>query len=155
MHGIQCDKVEFQNCSSLGNSWYIPVHTGTYWYVQVQTSTKQHTSLDHALSSLRRLRVSAERLAWSFRTVSFRMAVSSTVRPPRRGLPLPKFHSQVLTSYTLLPRLTSEAAESAQPMGNPEPLCLLNLCGIVGVELPARNKGMRGTLPTMWSTGAT
>ncbi len=29
------------------------------------------------------------------------------------------------------------------------------MCGIVGVELPARNKGMRGTLPTMWSTGAT
>ena len=155
MHGIQCDEVEFQNCSSLVSSWYILVHTGTYWYVQVQTSTKQHTSFDHSLSALRRLRVSAERLAWSFRTVSFRMAVSFTVRPPRRGLPLPKFHSQVFTSYTLLPRLPPEAAESAQPMGNPEPLCLLNLCGIVGVKLPARNKGMRGTLPTMWSTGAT
>ena len=155
MHGIQCDEVEFQNCSKLVNSWYIPVHTGTYRYVQVQTDTKQHTSFDHALSALLRLRVSAERLAWSFRTVSFRMAVSFTVRPPRRGLPWPKFHSQVFTSYTLLPRLPSEAAESAQPMGNPEPLCLLNLCGIVGVELPARNKGMRGTLPTMWSTGAT
>ncbi len=74
---------------------------------------------------------------------------SSTVRPPRRGLPLPQFHSQVLTAYTLLPRLPYEGAESAQPMGKPEPLCLLNLCGIVGVELPARNKGTRGTLPTM------
>jgi hypothetical protein len=33
---------------------------------------------------------------------------------PRRGLPRPKFPSQVLTSYTfkLLPRLPSEAAES-------------------------------------------
>ncbi len=31
-----------------------------------------------------------------------------------------------------------------------KPLCLLNSCGIVGVELPARNQGMRGTLPTMW-----
>ena len=97
MHGIQCDEVEFQNCSSLVNSWYILVHTGTYWYVQarVQTSTKQHTSFDHALSALRRLRVSAGRFAWSFRTVSFRMAVSFTVRPPRRGLPRPKFHSQL------------------------------------------------------------
>ena len=155
MHGIQCGEVEFQNCSSLVDSWYIPVHTGTYWYVLVQTETNQHTSLDHALSALLRLQVSAERLAWSFRTVSLRTAVSFTVRPPRRGLPLPKFHSQVLTSYMLLPRLPSEDAKSAQPMGNPEALCLLNLCGIVGVELPARNKGKRGTLPTTWSTGAT
>jgi hypothetical protein len=132
------------------------VHTSTYWYIQVcvlvQTETKQHTLLDHALSALLRLRVSAERLAWSLCTGSLRTAVSFTVRPPRRGLP---WHSQVLTSYTLLPRLPSGDAESAQPMGNPEAWCLLNLCGIVGVESPARNKGMRGTLPTMWSTGAT
>ena len=155
MHGIQFGKVEFQICSSIVHCKYILVHTGTYWYVQVQTSTTRHTSFDHAPSALRHRHVSVERLAWSFLTVFFSMAVSSTVRPPRRGLPRPKFHSQVLTSYTLLPRLPSEATESAQPMGNPEPLCLLNLCGIVGVELPARNKGMRGTLPTMWSTGAT
>jgi hypothetical protein len=55
------------------------------------------------------------------------MVVSSTVRPPRHGLPLPKFHSQVLTSYTLLPHLPSEAAKSAQPMGNPETLVLAEL----------------------------
>jgi hypothetical protein len=55
------------------------------------------------------------------------MAVSSTVRPPRHGLPRPKFHSQVLTSYTLLLRLPSEAAVSAQPMGNPETLVLAEL----------------------------
>ena len=155
MDGIQCDEVEFQNCTLLVNYKYILVHTGTYGYVQVHTSTTQQTSFDHAPSSLRRLPVSAERLAWSFLTVLFLIAVSSTVRPPRSGFPQPKFHSQVLTSYTLQPHLPSEAAVSAQPMGNPESLCLLNLCGIVGVELPARNKGMRGTLPTMWSTGAT
>ncbi len=93
MHGIQCGEVEFQNYSSLVDSWYIPVHTGTCWYVLLQTETKQHTSLDHALSALLRLQVLAERLAWSFRTVSLRTAVSFTVRPPRRGLPRPKFHS--------------------------------------------------------------
>ncbi len=87
MHGIQCGEVEFQNCSNLVDSWYIPVHTGTYWYVLVQTETKQHTSLDHALSALLRLRVSAERLARSFSTVSLRTAASFTVRPPRHGLP--------------------------------------------------------------------
>ena len=155
MHGIQCDEVEFQNCTSIVKYKCILVHTGIYWYVLAHTSKTLKTSFDHAPSSLRRLRVSAERLAWSFLTVSFRTVVSSTVRPPRRGFPRPKFHSQVLTSYTLQPRLSSAAAGSALPMENPEPLCLLNLCGIVGVELPARNKGMRGTLPTMWSTGAT
>ena len=149
MHGIQCDEVEFQNCTSLVKYKYILVHTGIYWYVLVHTSKTQQTSFDHAPSSLRRLRVSAERLAWSYLTVFFRTEVSSTVRPPRRGFPRPKFHSQVLTSYTLQPRLPSEAAESAQPMGNPETLSLLNLCGSVGVELPARNKGMRGALSTM------
>ena len=155
MHGTQCDKVEFHNCTSLVKYKYILVHTGIYWYVLVHTTKTQQTSFDHAPSFLLRLRVSAERLAWSSFTLCFRMAVSSTVRPPRRGFPRPKFHSQVLTSYTLQPRLPSAAAESALPMENPELLCLLNLCGIVGVELPARNNGMRGTLPTMWSTGAT
>ncbi len=43
--------------------WYILVHTGIYWYIQVQSSTTRHTSFDHALSALRPLRVSAERLA--------------------------------------------------------------------------------------------
>ena len=159
MHGIQCDKVEFQNCSSLISYKHILVHIGIYWYVQVHTSTTQHNTFDLAPSSLRAglrpLRVSAVRLAWSFLAVFFSMAVSSTVRPSRPDLPRPKFHSQVLTSYTLQSRLRSKAAESAQPMGNPEPLCLLNLCGIVGVELPARNKELRGTLPKMWSTRAT
>ena len=105
MHGIQCDEVEFQNCTSLVKYKYILVHTGIYWYVLVHTSKTQQTSFDHAPSFLLRLRVSAERLAWSSFTLCFCMAVSSTVRPPRRGFPWPKFHSQVLTSYTLHPRL--------------------------------------------------
>ena len=155
MHGIQCDEVVFQNCTSLVKYKYILVHTGIYWYVLVHTSKTQQTSFDHAPSFLLRLRVSADRLAWVSFTLCFRMAVSSTVRPPRRGFPRPKFHSQVLTSYTLQPRLPSKAAGSAEPKGMPVPFLLLNLCGIVGVVLPARNKGMRGTLPTTWSTGAT
>ncbi len=80
------------------------------------------------------------------------MAVSSTVRPPRHGLPLPKFHSQVLTSYTLLPRLPSEseAAESAQPMpvGNPETLVLAELVTVWNcrgrVASQARKQGDEG-----------
>ncbi len=48
MHGILCDKVKIQKCSSLDYSRYIRVHTGMYRYRQVQTSTKQHTSFDHA-----------------------------------------------------------------------------------------------------------
>jgi hypothetical protein len=111
-----------------------------YWYVLVYTDActklEQHTSFDHAPSALRRLRVSADLLAFFWRTVFFLMAVSSMVRPPRRGLPRPNFHSHWLSSYTLLPRLPSAAAESAQPTGKPEPLNLLNY-GIVGVELQA------------------
>jgi hypothetical protein len=58
MHGIQCDVVEFQNCTSLVKYKYIPVHTGIYRYVLVHTSKTQQTSFDHAPSSLLRLRVS-------------------------------------------------------------------------------------------------
>jgi hypothetical protein len=131
MHAILYDEVNFQNFSSLDYSKYImiPVHTCMYRYIQVhwQTSTNPHTSFDHAPSALRRLRVSAERLAWSSLTVFFLIKVSSTFRPPRCGLPRPKFNSHVLTSYTLLSRLPSEVVESAQPKGKTEPLCLLGL----------------------------
>ena len=72
------------------------------------------------LSDLRCQRVSQARLNFSSRAALFLSAVSLTVRPPRRGLPRPNCHSQGLTSYTLLPRLPSAAAESAQPYGKPE-----------------------------------
>ena len=62
------------------------------------------------------------------------------VRPPRQGLPRPNCHSHVLASKTLLQRLPSTAAESAQPIGNPEFLFLLYLWRIVGVAWPARYK---------------
>ncbi len=52
---------------------------------------------------------------------------------------------------SLLTRLPSPAAVLAQPMGSMTPCAL---CGIEGVELPARNKGMRGPLPTILPTGS-
>ncbi len=57
-------------------------------------------------------------------------AVSSTVSPPRYGSPRPKCHSHRLTSCTWLSCLPSASAVS-------DPLFMLNLCGIVGVGLPA------------------
>ncbi len=54
-----------------------------------------------------------------------------------------------------MPSLPSAAAVSAHPNGKPESLRLLNMCGIVGVELPSRKHGIRGTLPAMFSAGAT
>ena len=37
MHGIQCDELKFQNCTSLVKYKHILVHTGIYWYVLVHT----------------------------------------------------------------------------------------------------------------------
>ena len=79
MHGIQCDMVEFQNCTSLVKYKYIPVHTGIYRYVLPKHS-KLHLIMLHPPS-------------YAYE--------SQTFRPPRLGFPLPKFHSQVLTLYTL------------------------------------------------------
>ncbi len=51
--------------------------------------------------------------------------VSSTLSTHRRGLLRPNCHIHGLTSYTLLQRLPSTAAELAQPIGKPESLRLL------------------------------
>ena len=116
------------------------VHTGTYWYIPVRTDIDIHKThvlhFDDALAAFLRRRVSTARLTCSSCLALFLTAVSATERPPRRGLPRPNIQSQWLTSYTLLPRLPSSLAVSALPMGKADPLCLLNLCGIVGVELP-------------------
>ena len=113
------------------------VHTGTYWYIPVRTGIDIRTLyFDDALAAFLRRRVSTARLT---RTCSsclalFLTAVSATERPPTRGLPRPNIQSQWLTSYTLLPRLPSALALSALPMGKADPLCLLNLCGIVAIR---------------------
>ena len=116
------------------------VHTGTYQYIQVRTDIDIHKThslhFDDALAAFLRRRVSTARLTCSSCPALFLTAVSATERPPRRGLPRQNIQSQWLPSYTLLPRLPSSLAVSALPMGKADPLCLLNLCGIVGVELP-------------------
>ncbi len=65
-----------------------------------------------------------------------------------QSLPRPKFHSQVLTrrrtSYTLLPRLPSEAAESAQRMGNPETLVLAELVWDCRGRVASQKQGDEG-----------
>ncbi len=60
-------------------------------------------------------------------------------------LPLPEFSSQVLTSYTLLPRLPSEAAAcSAKPMGNPETLVLAGLVWDCRGRVASQKQGDEG-----------
>ncbi len=142
MHGIRCDEVKFQNSSSLDYSKYILVHTGVYRkyrYILQQTSTLHLIALHPSFTPTSLCRTLG--LVFFYR---FFLIANS-----RRGLLRPKFHCHVLTSYTLLPRLPSEAVESAQPKGKTEPLWLLNLCGIVGVELQARNKGWGGLCPSL------
>ncbi len=75
-------------------------------------------------------------------------------------------HTKVTTTFHFKsgPRLPSAAAAvSAHPNGKPESfklrLLTRNMCGVVGVELPSRKHGIRGTpgLPAimMFSAGAT
>ena len=72
--------------------WYLKVYTGMYLYVQVQTCTTQYTSFDHAPSALLFGAYESQQIAWllplASLTVFFLVAVSSTVRPHRRGLHL-------------------------------------------------------------------
>ena len=112
-------------------------------YRHVCSASQAHFTFHQARSAgaLRRQRVSAPRRLLSCRAASFLSSVSSHDRPPRRGLSRPNCHSHGFTSYTLLPRLPSAAAVSQLPAGKPEPLCWLYLWGMVGVKLPARNKG--------------
>lgn len=82
---------------------------------------------NQAVADLRRRFVSTAFLCRASTTALFLAIVCLTVRPPKRGFPRPNCHSHGLTSYTLLPRLPSTSAESAQPNGKPETLRLLNL----------------------------
>jgi hypothetical protein len=116
------------------SGWYVLVRKHTSFEsrsICFPTPTSLHCALDLFLVPSGLLRGSLLRL-------------SSTVRlgPSRRGLPRPTRNchrdSHGLTSYTLLPRLplASASAVLAQPKGTPDPLCLLNFCGMVGVGLP-------------------
>ena len=77
-----------------------------------------------------------------------RSSVSATGRPPRRGLPCPNCHNHWLISYTLLPFLPDSSAASASPCGNLALLCWRSWCGMVGVELPRRKRGIKGMRPS-------
>ncbi len=59
------------------------------------------------------------------------------------GLAAPKLPQPGVNLVDIVPRLPSAAAESAQPYGKRKSLRLINMRGIVGVELPARNRGIR------------
>ncbi len=156
MHAILYDEVNFQNFSSLNYSKYTLVHTCMYRHVRyrLQQSSTLHLITLHPPSSA----FKSQQNVWLGPLSLFS---SSSKSRPHSNHPGVACHTQSSTAtcwphtrccHTYLP---SEVVESAQPKGKTEPLCLLNLCGIVGVELPARNNGMRGTLPTIWSTGAT
>ena len=109
-----------------------------------------------ALGALRRLRarVATALFAPSFATAMRSSSVSATDRPPRRGLPRPNCHNHCLISYTLLPFLPDSLAASASPCGNLALWCWRSWCGMVGVELPRRKRGIKGTmLPAHWQRG--
>jgi hypothetical protein len=122
------------------------VHTGMCWYVQVRTGidiNNPHTSFR---CCFRRspMQVSLHCTLDLFHARNaFPQSSLLHRETAQNGLAAPNIQSQVLTSYILLPRLPSASAVLALPMGKPDPLCLLKLCWIVCVELPARIKEMK------------
>ena len=73
--------------------------------------------------------------------------VLATERLATRGWGRPKFHSQALTSYTLLPlRISSPlAGQSEQLNWKSQPCQTVYLCGMVEVVLPSRKHGKSRT----------
>ena len=53
-----------------------------------------------------------------------------------------------LISYKLLPVLPYSSVASASPYGNLAFLCWRSWCGMVGVELPRRKRGIKGSRPS-------
>ena len=104
-----------------------------------------------------RARLAMALFAPSFATAMRRSSVSATDRPPRRGLPRPNCHSHWLILYTLLPFLPDSSAASVSPCGNLAPLCwrTRSWCWMVGVELPGRKRGIKGTRPSTSATRPT
>jgi hypothetical protein len=134
-----------QSSGNASTDWYVLVRTGTYRYRH-----QPHTRF--ILKLLQPLSDAYESLlnAW-------------LVPRAQRFLQGSLFHSETTQAGRAAPKhlepsvdlIHIAAAVSALPTGKPDPLCLLNRCGIVAVGLPARKKGMRGTLPTILATGAT
>ena len=67
---------------------------------------------------------------------------------PQTSLPRPNCHNHWLISYTLLHFLPDSSAASASPCGNLALQCWRSWCGMVGVELPRRKRGVKGTRPS-------
>ena len=92
MHGIQCDKVEFQNCTSLVKYKYILVYTGTYWYILPKHS-KLHLITLHPPSGA----YESQQNAWLGPFSQFSSAWRS---PPQSDHPGEAFHCQSSASRT-------------------------------------------------------
>ena len=118
--------------------------------VHVHNHTSFPIKAESARSALRRRRrVSAPRRSRSFWAAFFLAPVFSIDRPPRRSLPRPNCHSHSFTSFTLLPSLPSTAAVSQLSKKHWEARPLTSCACYTGEDLPARIKGISGTLPTM------
>ena len=146
---------------------YIHVHEFIYLYVHcTYTCIDVVIYLDTAYTCLcnftATLHFPSEQ-PWNAVVCQHRAGASPSEKPPswhqsfhlkdhQAWLATPK-HSHGFTSCTLLPpwRWPSAAAVSQLPTGKPDLLCWLYCWGMVGVKLPARNKGNSWTLPTIFS----
>ncbi len=122
-------------------------HTSIYQYIHSIYTVHRHTSFGirfdpHFAADESQLH------ACGFHPCELASCLQS---PQLTGHPGAACHAKIatagLTLKTFLPRLPSTAAASAQPNGKQDALRLLYRWGIVGVAFPARNNGMRGTLP--------
>ena len=75
------------------------------------------------------------------------LSFSHRQAPQTRFAP-PNCHSHWLISYTLLSFLPDSSAGSASPCGNLALRCWQSWCGMVGVLLPRRKRGIKGKRPS-------
>jgi hypothetical protein len=125
------------------------VSTGIY---QVYACHMSSATWASAAALLRACRVFQAAFAASPLHLLRIFCVAATERPATRGCGLPKFHSQVLTSYTWLPLRDPWRGLSAQPNSKSRPCRAAYLWGMVEVRLPSRKHGESGTRPRTSST---
>ncbi len=149
--------VQIMNICNPWLCWYILVHTCTYLYVLVHTIIQHHVlgirlelPCDDVLSLLRVCCMLVPCIAHSilpFWGLFDGQASQAGLATPK--LPQPQVD---LIDIAAPPSFRCSSVGTAM---KPESLLLLNMWGIVGVKLSARNNGIRGTLPTIFWTSVT
>ena len=123
---------------TLSNTYYV-YHISMFWAVKISSAKKIKPGISQAKERYLKL------------SMGYRLGLSHRQTPQTRLAP-PKLPQQLVQLVDVAPFLP-DSFESAQKCGNFLPFRWRRSCGMVGVELPRRNRVSRVRAPEHWRRG--